>query len=35
LPGGPDRAGQREPIAVLADVLSRDGAEQSASAIRC
>ena len=30
----PDRAGQREPIAVLADILSRDGAEQSASAIR-
>ena len=30
----PDRADQREPIAVLADVLSRDGAEQSASAIR-
>jgi hypothetical protein len=28
------RADQREPIAVLADVLSRDGAEQSASAIR-
>jgi AAA domain-containing protein/TrwC relaxase len=33
-PGSPDRAGQREPIAVLADILSRDGAEQSASAIR-
>ena len=30
----PDRAGQREPIAVLADILSRDGAEQSASVIR-
>ena len=30
----PDRAGQREPIAVLADILSRDGAELSASAIR-
>ena len=30
----PDRADQREPIAVLADVLSRDGAELSASAIR-
>ena len=30
----PGRADQREPIAVLADVLSRDGAEQSASAIR-
>src|SRR6185437_876921 len=26
----PDRAGEREPIAVLADVLSRDGAELSA-----
>ena len=33
-PGTPDRAGQREPIAVLADVVSRDGAEQSALAIR-
>jgi hypothetical protein len=33
-PASPDRAGQREPIAVLADVLSRDGAELSASAIR-
>jgi hypothetical protein len=30
-PGGPDR---REPIAVLADVLGRDGAELSASAVR-
>ena len=30
----PGRVDQREPIAVLADVLSRDGAEQSASAIR-
>ena len=30
----PGRSDQREPIAVLADVLSRDGAEQSASAIR-
>ncbi|HEY6315854.1 MAG TPA: hypothetical protein VIY52_34305 [Streptosporangiaceae bacterium] len=30
----PDRADQREPIAVLADVLGRDGAEVSASAIR-
>jgi hypothetical protein len=30
----PDRAGEREPIAVLADILSRDGAEQSASTIR-
>ena len=29
-----DRSGEREPVAVLADVLSRDGAEQSASAIR-
>ena len=29
-----DRADQREPIAVLADILSRDGAELSASAIR-
>jgi conjugative relaxase-like TrwC/TraI family protein len=28
------QAGEREPIAVLADVLSRDGAEQSAFAIR-
>ena len=33
-PGSPNRTGQREPIAVLADVLSRDAAEQSASAIR-
>ena len=33
-PASPDRAGQREPIAVLADILSRDGAELSASAIR-
>jgi AAA domain/TrwC relaxase len=33
-PGSSDRTGQREPIAVLADVLSRDGAERSASAIR-
>ena len=33
-PASPDRAGHREPIAVLADILSRDGAEQSASAIR-
>ena len=30
----PDGAGQREPAAVLADVLGRDGAELSASAIR-
>ena len=30
----PSRADQREPVAVLADVLSRDGAELSASAIR-
>jgi hypothetical protein len=30
----PGRSDQREPVAVLADVLSRDGAEQSASAIR-
>ena len=30
----PDQVGEREPIAVLADVLSRDGTEQSASAIR-
>jgi conjugative relaxase-like TrwC/TraI family protein len=30
----PERADQREPIAVLADVLGRDGAELSASAIR-
>jgi hypothetical protein len=30
----PGRSDQREPIAVLADILSRDGAEQSASAIR-
>ena len=29
-----DQADQREPIAVLADVLGRDGAELSASAIR-
>ncbi len=29
-----DQAGEREPIAVLADVLSRDGTELSASAIR-
>ena len=28
------KADEREPIAVLADILSRDGAEQSASAIR-
>jgi conjugative relaxase-like TrwC/TraI family protein len=34
LPGQADQAGQREPVAVLADVLSRDGAEQSATAIR-
>ena len=34
LPASPDRAGQREPVAVLADILSRDGAELSASAIR-
>jgi hypothetical protein len=34
LPGGPDRAGQCEPVAVLAGVLSRDGAELSATAIR-
>jgi len=33
-PGQADQTGQREPVAVLADVLSRDGAEQSASAIR-
>ncbi len=33
-PASPDRAGQREPIAVLADILSRDGAELSDSAIR-
>ncbi len=33
-PASPDRAGQREPIAVLADILSRDRAELSASAIR-
>ena len=31
----PDPADQREPIAVLADILARDGAELSASAIRC
>jgi hypothetical protein len=30
----PSRADQREPVAVLADVLGRDGAEQSASAVR-
>ena len=30
----PDPAGERAPVAVLADVLGRDGAEQSASAIR-
>ena len=30
----PARPGQREPIAVLADVLGRDGAELSASAVR-
>jgi conjugative relaxase-like TrwC/TraI family protein len=30
----PGQAGQREPVAVLADVLGRDGAELSASAIR-
>jgi hypothetical protein len=34
LPASPDRTGQREPIAVLADILSRDGAELSASEIR-
>ena len=33
-PASPDRAGQREPIAVLADILSHGGAELSASAIR-
>jgi hypothetical protein len=33
-PASPDRAGQREPIAVLADILSRDGTKLSASAIR-
>jgi hypothetical protein len=33
-PASRDRAGQREPVAVLTDVLSRDGAELSASAIR-
>ena len=33
-PSSPDRAGQREPVAVLADILSRDGAEQSATEIR-
>ena len=33
-PGSPDRAGQREPVAVLADILSRDGAELSASVTR-
>jgi hypothetical protein len=30
----PRQAGEREPVAVLADVLSRDGAELSASVIR-
>ena len=30
----PDRPDQREPVAVLADVLSRDGAEQSATETR-
>ena len=34
LPGSPDDADPREPIAVLADVLGRDDAELSASAIR-
>jgi len=33
-PASPDQAAQREPIAVLADILSRDGAEHSASAVR-
>ena len=33
-PGGPRDADPREPIAVLADILGRDGAELSASAIR-
>jgi hypothetical protein len=33
-PASPDRAARREPVAVLADILSRDGAELSASAIR-
>jgi hypothetical protein len=33
-PASAARTGQREPIAVLADILSRDGAELSASAIR-
>jgi hypothetical protein len=33
-PRSPDRAGQRDPVAVLADILSRDGAEQSATEIR-
>jgi hypothetical protein len=33
-PEQPERADQREPIAILADVLGRDGAELSASAIR-
>ena len=33
-PGSPGGADPREPIAVLADVLGRDGAELSASAIR-
>jgi hypothetical protein len=30
----PDQQGQREPVAVLADILGRDGAELAASAIR-
>jgi conjugative relaxase-like TrwC/TraI family protein len=30
----PERAGQRDPVAVLADVLGRDGAQLSASVIR-
>jgi hypothetical protein len=30
----PDRPDQREPVAVLADILSRDGAEQSATETR-
>jgi hypothetical protein len=33
-PASPGHADPREPIAVLADVLGRDGAEQSASTIR-
>jgi TrwC relaxase/AAA domain len=33
-PADPDQAARREPIAVLADILRRDGAELSASAIR-